>query len=343
MSVQRLMARAGVILWQADLDRRTFTYIGHQAERVFGYPLGRWTEPRFWERRLHPDDRSQVMLHMENRSQDETGYEMEYRLIAANGQTVWVHDTAVIVGKPGHVRRLHGIMLDMTAQKENEQQLQELSGRLINAQEAERTRIARELHDEMSQRLAILNVRLELLQGISPGPSERWLAKLVEVSEEVKGIASDIHALCYRLHPSKLEQLGLVTSLKRLCRELADQKRCEIAVTAADAPAHLPDDLSLCLYRVAQEALHNAVKHSGANKIQVQIMRSRDAIRLSVCDNGHGFVLTPRYAHQGLGLVSMRERLRLMHGVLSIETSSRGVYIKAEVPLHAAKTGGSGD
>lgn len=337
------MARAGVILWQADLDRRTFSCIGHQAERMLGYPLSRWTEPRFWERRLHPDDRAQVMLHKENRTQDETGYEMEYRLVAANGQTVWVHDTVVMVEGPGHVRRLHGIMLDVTAQKENEQQLQELSGRLINAQEAERTRIARELHDEMSQRLAILNVHLELLQGIPPGPSERWLVKLVEVSEEVKGIASDIHVLCYRLHPSKLEQLGLVTSLKRLCREMADQNRCEIVVTAIDVPAHLPDDLSLCLYRVAQEALHNAVKHSGANKIQVQLLRSRDAIRLTIFDNGHGFVLTPRHAHQGLGLVSMRERLRLVHGVLSVETSSQGVHIKAEAPLHAARAAGLGN
>ena len=333
------MGKAGVILWHADLKRRAFTYIGPQAEPLFGFPLSRWSEPRFWERRLHPEDRPRVLQQRESEDRLD-GHEMEYRLVAANGQPVWVLDIVIIAWNRGKGRRLHGIMLDRTAQKEAERQLQELSGHLINGQEAERARIARELHDEMSQRLAILNVRLELLQGIPPGPSERWLAKLVEVSEEVKAIASDIHALCYRLHPSKLEQLGVVTSLKRLCRELADQKRCEIAMTAVDVPAHLRDDLSLCLYRVAQEALHNAVKHSGANRIQVQIMRSRDTIRLSVCDNGHGFVLTPRQAHQGLGLVSMRERLRLMHGVLSIETSPQGVRIKAEVPLHAAKTGG---
>lgn len=326
-----LISKAGVILWQADVERRAFTYIGPQAEPLFGFPLRRWSEHRFWERRLHPEDRPRILRQRE--LEHNGGYEMEYRLVAANGQPVWVLDIVLITWNRGERRRLQGIMLDRTAQKEAEQQLHELSGRLISAQEAERRRIARELHDETSQRLALLAVRLEFLHQMPAGSSERWLAKLSEVSEEVKSISSEIHAICYRLHPAKLEQLGLVTCLKRLCRELADQKRCAITVTVPAVPVHLPEDISLCLYRVAQEALCNALKHSGAREIRVELAYDDDTIRLSVCDNGHGFASASQAGHQGLGLVSMRERLGLVHGRLLVETSPQGVCIKAEIPL----------
>jgi PAS domain S-box-containing protein len=338
-TASQLMARAGAILWQADIVRRRFAYIGPQAEPLFGFPLSRWLEHRFWERHLHPDDRPHVLQQTESRSKENSGYEMEYRLVATNGQAVWVHDIVLITGKPGEGRRLHGIMLDRTDQKEAERQLHELSGRLISAQEAERRRIARELHDETSQRLALLAVRLELLHQMSADSSERWLAKLTEVSDEVKGISHEIHALCYRLHPAKLEQLGLVTCLKRLCRELADQKRCEITVTVPNVPVHLPEQISLCLYRLAQEALCNALKHSGARGIRVELTQDEDTIRLSVSDNGHGFVSASQAGHHGLGLIGMRERLRLVHGRLSVHTSSRGVHIKAEIPLRTTKIG----
>jgi signal transduction histidine kinase len=329
--VTQLMGRAGVILWQADLERRTFTYIGPQAEPLFGFPLSRWSKYRFWERRLHPEDRPRILQQTE--MEHHGGYEMEYRLVAANGQSVWVHDIVLMAGEKAEGRRLHGIMLDKSGPKEVERQLHELSGRLICAQEAERRRIARELHDETSQRLALLAARLEFLHQMSTDCSERWLAKLMEVSDEVKGISSEIHALCYRLHPAKLEQLGLVTCLKRLCRELADQKRCEITVTVPNVPVHLPEDVSLCLYRLSQEALSNALKHSGAREIWVEMTHDEDTVRLSVSDNGHGFASASQAGHHGLGLVSMRERLHFLHGRLSIETSSQGVCIKAEIPL----------
>lgn len=340
-AIDPLLAKAGVILWQADIDRRRFTYIGPHAQCLFGYPLARWSERGFWERHLHPDDQAQVMTQIRNNPRKKNSHEIEYRVMAANGTSVWIRDTSVLVGKPGKVRRLHGVMLDGTAHKENERRLQDLSGRLINAQEAERSRIGRELHDDTSQRLALLAVRLELLQQSATGLSERWLAKIEEIHAEAKGISSDIHALCYRLHPSKLEQLGLVTALKRLCLELADQKRCDIPFRVHNVPVHLPTEISLCLYRVAQEALHNALKHSGAREIHVEMACDQDTIRLSLRDNGHGFVLAPKQGHEGLGLVSMRERLRLVHGALSIESSSQGVHITAKIPLQAVKTAGA--
>jgi signal transduction histidine kinase len=329
----QFMARAGVILWQADANRRAFAYIGSQAERLFGFPLKRWSEPRFWERRLHPDDRSRILL--QTQTADHGGYEIEYRLLAANGQPVWILDSVLIVGKQREGRCLHGIMSDRTAQKETERQLHELSGRLISAQEAERSRIARELHDETSQRLALLAVHLEFLHQMSAGSSERWLAKLTEVSDEVKTISSEIHALCYRLHPAKLEQLGLITCLKRLCRELSDQRRCAITVSVPNAPVHLSEDISLCLYRVAQEALANALKHSGAREIRVEMTHDEDAVRLSIIDNGHGFASGSQAGQQGLGLVSMRERLRLVHGRLSVESSQQRSSRQGGNPLHS--------
>lgn len=329
----QLMARAGVIMWQADLERRAFTYISPPAERLFGFPLSRWSERGFWERRLHSEDRSDVLEQTEKKSNGKLGYELEYRLVSANGQPVWLHDTVLIARKPSGARVLNGIMLDLTGQKEIERQLRELSGRLISTQEAERRRIARELHDDTSQRLALMAVRLEFLQQILPVSSERWLTKITEISDEVKGISSEIHALCHRLHPTKLEQLGLVTCLKRLCRELNERKRCHIMVALCDAPIGLPQDISLCLYRVAQESLTNALKHSSASKIRMKMTCDENMINLSICDNGHGFAPTTHTGYHGLGLVSMRERLRLVHGSLSLHTSSCGVRIKATVPI----------
>ena len=329
----QLMGRAGVIMWQADIERRAFTYISPLAERLFGFPLNRWSERGFWERRLHSEDRSHVLGQTEKKSNEKLSYEIEYRLVAANGQPVWLHDTILIARKPSGARVLNGIMLDLTGQKEIERQLRELSGRLISTQEAECRRIARELHDDTSQRLALMAVRLEFLQQISPVSSERWLTKVAEIADEVKGISSEIHALCYRLHPTKLEQLGLVTCLKRLCRELNERKRCQIMVALCDAPTGLPQDISLCLYRVVQESLANALKHSGASKIHVEMTCGENMVRLSICDNGHGFTATSQAGYHGLGLVSMRERLRLVQGNLSLHTSSCGVRIEATVPI----------
>ncbi|HET6674841.1 MAG TPA: ATP-binding protein [Nitrospiraceae bacterium] len=329
----QLLARAGVVMWQADIERRAFTYIGPLAESLFGFPLSRWSERGFWERRLHSEDRSRVLGQTENKSNGKLGYEMEYRLVAANGQPVWLHDTVLIARKGSGAHVLNGIMLDLTGQKEIERQLRELSGRLISTQEAERRRIARELHDDTSQRLALMAVRLDFLQQVAPASSERWLTKVTEISDEVKGISSEIHALCDRLHPTKLEQLGLVTCMKQLCRELNEQKRCQLTVALCNAPSGLSQDISLCLYRVAQEALANALKHSGASKIHVEMTRGEDMIRLSICDNGHGFAPTSQAGYHGLGLVSMRERLRLVHGNLSLHSSSCGVRIEVTVPI----------
>jgi PAS domain S-box-containing protein len=223
------------------------------------------------------------------------------------------------------------IVRDVTQQDRAEQALSGLSRRLIHAQEQERARIARELHDDIGQRLALLVIGFsELSVGAGTVPHENPAASLRKQAVE---IATDIQALAHELHSSKLELLGLATAVKSFCTEFASQNRVEISLTARDLPKGLSPDLSLCLFRVLQEALHNAVKHSGARHFDVQLWATDDEVHLVVSDPGRGFDMEGARAGRGLGLVSMDERMKLVNGYVAIETQPQGgTSIHARAP-----------
>jgi signal transduction histidine kinase len=210
----------------------------------------------------------------------------------------------------------------------------DLGGRLINAQEDERGRIARELHDDVSQRLALLAMDLELA-GQSPPPSPTELGmRMKELSHRVKELSSDLHHLSYRLHPRSLERLGLSVAIKSLCREISEQQAIQIQFTENNVPETIPDDAALCLYRVAQESLQNVVKHSKANNAQVMLDVDTKDIRLAVSDGGVGFDVEDMRGRNGLGIISMRERLRAIGGRFTIRSQPReGTRIEVFVPI----------
>lgn len=213
----------------------------------------------------------------------------------------------------------------------NYRRTRDLAGWLIQAQEKERKRIARELHDGISQQVAYLTIGLDRLEGAppnQPGLAPDEVSELKRVAEEV---AQGLRDVAHQLHSSTLQHLGLLKALQGLCRTFSQQH--QIAATLqAETQENPPDDISLCLYRVTQEALNNAVQHGKAKRITVRVMRQGPTLRLQIQDNGPGF--DPRVTTKGLGLISMQERLRVVGGNLIIRSSpGQGTVIEAAVDL----------
>jgi signal transduction histidine kinase len=226
------------------------------------------------------------------------------------------------------------MVADVTERKLAEEAVSSLSRRLIEAQEQERARIARELHDDLSQRMALLQIGLEQFEQQIPGLSSQVRKQLRDIAELSAEVSSTIHNLSHQLHPSKLETLGLVASIRGFCREFSQQHKLAVQFVHHDIQEEIPKDVSLCLFRVVQEALQNVVKHSGAEDAQVELSGQDNQIDLCISDSGTGFGPESVRVEAGIGLISMRERLRLVGGHLSIESGpSLGAQLRIRVPL----------
>ena len=208
---------------------------------------------------------------------------------------------------------------DLIRARTSEEAMADVSRRLIEAQERERNRIARELHDDICQRLALLAITLTTR-------GER------ELHQQTTEITADLQALSHRLHSSRLELLGIAGAMRHFCEEFAGQQKASVDFDACDLPDRMPSEVSLSLFRILQEALQNAAKHSGERHFHVNLWGARDQVHLIVKDNGRGFDLASARAGRGIGLVSMEERIRLVKGELSIESQpQRGTRIHARV------------
>ncbi len=224
---------------------------------------------------------------------------------------------------------------DVTERKRAEEALANVSGRLIAAQEQERTRIARDLHDDIGQRLALLTIELEQIQQGAPEMAVDVRSRMAEMRKQSAEIATDIQSLSHELHSSRLEYLGIAAAMRGFCEEFSAQQKVEIDFDTDTLPNPLSREVSLSLFRVLQEAVHNAAKHSGTSKMKVRLWVTPDEIRLTVSDSGVGFD-RDKAANEsrGLGLISMEERLKLLNGALSIESKPRhGTTIHARVPI----------
>jgi PAS domain S-box-containing protein len=230
-----------------------------------------------------------------------------------------------------------GVLLfaeDITRIKQSEETLSKVNQRLIQAHEAERTRIALELHDDICQRIALLAMQLDAFYHDQPASLSQLRRKLGQASKETQDLGSDVQALSHRLHSSKLKHLGLAAAAAGFCREFSDQCGVNIGFQAANIPNELSEHISICLFRVLQEAVHNAAKHSGARHFQVSLRNESNEIELTVHDTGIGFDPEMAFRKSGLGLTSMRERMKLVNGELSIESGmQRGTTVCARVPL----------
>jgi PAS domain S-box-containing protein len=223
--------------------------------------------------------------------------------------------------------------IDISERKLAEAALASVSRRLIEAQEGERSRIGRELHDDIGQRLALLSVELQQLNE-DPANLDQIRLRIAELQKQTTEIAADVQSLSRELHSSKLQYLGITAAMRGFCQEFAKQQRVEIDFRTDGLPNSLPPDISLCFFRVLQEALHNSAKHSGVRYFEVRLWRKSGEIHLTVGDSGVGFDIQAAKASQGLGLISMEERLKLLKGTFSIESElHRGTTLRARVPF----------
>jgi PAS domain S-box-containing protein len=218
---------------------------------------------------------------------------------------------------------------DITRRKQMEEALSNMSRKVIESQEQERTRIGRELHDDINQRLAMLAIGLEQLQN----DPLQVRSRLQELREETMAISSAVQALSHELHCSKLEYLGVVSGMESWCREFSERQKMQIDFRS-DVSGPLPFEIGLALFRVLQEALHNAVKHSGVKQVEVQVAEQSNEVHLLVRDSGRGFDMEAVKRGSGLGLLSMQERVRLVNGEISFESKPMGgTTIRVHVPF----------
>ena len=207
---------------------------------------------------------------------------------------------------------------------EKREELESLTGKLIEAQEEERKRIARELHDDFNQRLAALSVELESMERTPIAPSEPVARQLATIRGQIEQLSDDLHDLAYRLHPSLLEHVGLEVAARDHVAEFSKRTGLPVRFTAREVPGRLSPEIATNLFRVMQESLQNVFKHAQATEVTVRLSGSSKGIGLSVRDNGKGFDLESKNARmRGLGLVSMQERARGLGGFLRIHSLPR--------------------
>ncbi|HEX6974646.1 MAG TPA: PAS domain S-box protein [Vicinamibacterales bacterium] len=288
-----------------------------------------------WLASVHPDDRAMCRDTYQRALAERQRFTMDYRLVGATGEYRWMMDVGMPrYGTDGEFHGYVGGCIDITERRNAEELSRDLSRRLMSAQEAERRRIARELHDHTSQQLALLALDLQQAALHPPASQDVLGTALNEAWRRATEIASDVHSISHRLHPSKLEVLGLVATIRGHCRDMARQG---LQVTFADRTpdGRIAPEVSLSLFRVMEEALNNVVRHSGAAAAEVTLSVDDPDLVLRVQDNGRGF--TSASPGNGLGLTSMRERLQSLGGTVAItSTPGKGTAVEARVPAARA-------
>jgi PAS domain S-box-containing protein len=241
-----------------------------------------------------------------------------------------------------------GIVRDITVRKQTEMALQRrewelqqsqgelraLGTRLISAQEDERRRLSCELHDDMNQRLAVLALHIQNIQNSLP-ESDPMQSTLQKVNDEVASLSDNVRNLAHQLHPSILDDLGLVVALQSFIEDFSKWENLVVTFQPRNVPRVLPMDSALCVYRVTQECLRNVAKHAQASRVSVRVSGSETGLQLIIQDNGRGFAPeTVRLGTHGLGLIGMKERIRGVQGTFDIKTATgQGTTVTAWIPI----------
>jgi PAS domain S-box-containing protein len=330
----RVMAdTAPALVWMCDaqgkityLNKRRIAFTGPDPNAGYGDT---------WAGYIHPDDLKNVLDTLSEALKTHQPFSREYRLRRSDGVYRWMFDVASSrVNGDESFGGFIGSAIDTTDQKLAQRALENISGQLIEAQEKERSRIARDLHDDICQRLALLSMALGQVNRNSNESPESTKERMEDIRKHCSEIAGDVQSLSHQLHSSKLDYLGIVAAIRGFCTELSKQHKLNIEFSERTVPTDLPKDISLCLFRIAQEALHNAVKYSGVSQFIVELSGVEGAVELVVSDAGAGFDVEEAKKNRGLGLLSMQERIHLVHGTFSVESGEgQGTRIRAVVPF----------
>jgi two-component system, chemotaxis family, CheB/CheR fusion protein len=333
--------------------------INRAAQELTGFSLDDLKGRQFWDLLPIPEEKAQV----------KSGFQEVLRGGTAHGETHWLTKrgrprliawtNTVATSDEGTVDYVIRTGVDVTEREEaqaqardssaavhtvrqksevrllqDQRELQALTARLLDLQEAGNKDLARELHDDLSQRLAALGMDVSTLLQPSSGSPDKLPERVRALSARINGLAEDVHAMSRRLHPAILDELGLDAALKEECVSFSAQVGVPAEYKSEGAPTLLPEDVSLCLYRVAQESLRNIAKHAQATNVRVVLSGRKDGITLRVVDTGDGFDLNEIKGKRGLGLISMEERVRLVNGKFGIQSQpGKGTMVEVFVPL----------
>ena len=320
-----------LLIWMSD-EYGQITYANQAAIHFVGADPVKGD----WMASVHPDDLPDVISEVADALDKEVGFTKEFRLRRADGKYRWVLDVAAPRRNGnGSFAGLIGYGSDITDQKLAQEALREVGGRLIEAQEQERSRIARELHDDICQKLALLSMEMELSKRTCSVPGGAVEARIEEMRQHCSAIAADVQALSHELHSSRLDYLGLTVALQSFCQEFAQQQNINIDIKCENVPDGLSKAIALSLFRIAQEGLHNGLKYSGADRFSVLLRGAGSSLELEIRDYGEGFDTEKARGTKGLGLISMQERAHLVNGSFAIEsTIGTGTRILVSVPIN---------
>jgi PAS domain S-box-containing protein len=328
---------AGLGCYEVDFIEPS-SFADERLSAILGVPAGYQSNlqiPQLWAQHLHPEDRRRVLDERQKLHEGRIErISIEYRYMHPAQGLRWIHHVARVSARDatGRTIRSYGAVRDITLQKQAQEALHDLSGRLIRAHEAERARLARELHDDVTQRLARLAIDAGRVLGATDGAAAAETMR--SVRDGLVSLSEDVHSLSYRLHPSLLEDLGLAEALKAECERFSRGESVAIDLNLPELPASIPRDTALCLFRIAQEALRNVARHAKARGVEVSMRPVDGGLQLAVVDDGIGFEPAGPRARHSLGLASMRERLLLVGGEFEIEsTPGKGTTVLAWVPL----------
>ena len=317
---------AGLGSWEWDPATDTVTWsegLYRLAERDLSLPAVSYADhPNLYT----PDSWIRLQSAVDAALKSGRPYELDLEMVLPHGGTRWLLARGeVLHDADGRVVKLRGTVHDITERRNAEQALSTLGRRLIESQEAERVRVARELHDDVGQRLALLSIALDRHFKSGIGSYDDLRIQLAEVQELVG-------ALSHELHATPLRHLDLARAVRGYCAEVASFHDVHVSVHESGKVDELGPDVSLCLFRVVQESLRNAVRHSGAREFAVELTGEAESVSLVVRDEGIGFDYAKAIASSGLGVVSMQERLKLVHGELTIQTGAgHGTRVHARV------------
>jgi PAS domain S-box-containing protein len=330
----RLLAdTAPVLIWMSDTNKLCtyfnkpwLDFTGRSIDREIG---------NGWAEGVHGDDVERCLQTYIQAFDRRESFRMQYRLRRHDLEYRWILDIGVPrFNDDGSFLGYIGVGIDVTEQKLAEKALADVSRKMVAVQEEERRRIARDLHDDINQRLAILAVELQQL-GSSPPNSPGDIARqLTDIRERLIEISTGVQSISYHLHSPQLEYLGIVAAMRAFCKDFAARHAAEIDFKNDDIPNPIAREVSLCLFRVLQEALHNAAQHSKVKHFEVRLGYSASQIDLTVSDRGAGFDIGKAMTQGGLGLISMRERVRLVNGRIVIDSKPMGgtrIYVRTPI------------
>ena len=334
--LEQICRSARAILWTADPTTLEFRSVTREARSILGYWVERWrSEPNFWHNHAHPDDWELIQSRCSQIGVNGSVEQLDFRMYDVEEKIHWFRLHLSMGRSSAGQPELSGVMVDITDEKRNEQAARELSAQVMRAQERERKRISRDLHDSVGQYLTGLHFGLAKMKRQSYEGAE-LRSKLDECIRSVQVCMEELRAVSYALHPPAIEMLGLAPAMEWQAKRFAEQSSMQVNMDAVEKIERMDGDREIALFRVFQECLSNVRRHAKTDEVLVRLRQESGAVILEVADNGVGvpndvFEDLSR-GRRGIGLLKMRERLTELGGALEVRSGGKGTTVRARLP-----------